>query len=322
MTTIIDYSNEPKYTIKTVCAQTGIRAVTLRAWERRHEVLLPYRSENRYRLYSERDVAILRWVKNRVDSGMPISSAVNELRSQMRSGASPEAIPAGPATVPYKHTLAPEQFSRQLYQALIAHDEGRAGDVFREIQSSFDLSTICQEIITPSLVQIGEDWYRGSIRITTEHFASSFVRGKLLNMFQSYPTRRGAGYILVGCAPTEQHEIGGLMAALILRSQGYRIEYLGPDIPLDDLVDYASYEHPDMIILSATLESSARELVKMQEKLSKLRLSPVFGFGGQAFINAPDLKNLVAGNYLGDTLAEGMSAVRSLLAKERPMKKN
>ena len=84
MATIIDYSEEPKFTIKTVFAQTGIRPVTLRAWERRYEVLNPYRSNNRYRLYSERDVAILRWIKSRVDNDISISSAVQELRSMLK----------------------------------------------------------------------------------------------------------------------------------------------------------------------------------------------------------------------------------------------
>ena len=192
MTTLVEFSDEPKYTIKTVCAQTGIRAVTLRAWERRHEVLIPHRSDNRYRLYSERDVAVLRWIKNRVDGGMPISSAVNELRSMMRSGMFPDAVPTGPSTLPVRQALPPEQFARRLYLALIAHDEGKAGDVFQEIQASFSLAAICQEIITPALVDIGDAWYRGSIRITTEHFASAYVRGKLLSMFQSYPARRSA----------------------------------------------------------------------------------------------------------------------------------
>lgn len=62
MTTINDFSEEPRYTIKSVSVQTGIRPVTLRAWERRHDLLSPHRSENRYRLYSERDIAILRWI--------------------------------------------------------------------------------------------------------------------------------------------------------------------------------------------------------------------------------------------------------------------
>src|SRR5512138_2252460 len=147
MTTLEEFSDLPKFTIKTVCAQTGIRAVTLRAWERRHEVLTPHRSENRYRLYSERDVAILRWIKTRVDSGMSISSVVNELRTLMRSGFAPEAVPVGPPAAPVSLAVAPEGFVSRLYQALRAHDEGLACDVFHEVQAAFDLLAICQKIL-------------------------------------------------------------------------------------------------------------------------------------------------------------------------------
>lgn len=317
MATLINFSDEPKYNIKIVCAQTGIRAVTLRAWERRHEVLIPHRSENRYRLYSERDVAILRWVKNRVDSGMPISSAVIELHSSMRTGMFPEAVPIGPSTLPVPSGIAPEKYIKRLYQALLTHDEGKAGDIFREIQAGFSLVAIFQDILIPTLVEIGDAWYRGSIRITTEHFASALVRGKLLTMYQAYPSRRSAPFILLGCAPSEQHELGSLMMAVLLRSSGFRVEYLGPDIPLEDLADYASYEHPDMIILTASLEGSALELLKMQEKLSKLHPAPVFGYGGAAFILKPELKTRVQGFYLGDSIEQGLTNVRSLLKKER-----
>ena len=68
--TIADLPDTSQYTIKTVCALTGIRAVTLRAWERRYHVLRPQRTGGNYRLYSERDVAILRWLKSRVDGGL------------------------------------------------------------------------------------------------------------------------------------------------------------------------------------------------------------------------------------------------------------
>ena len=77
--------------------------------------------------------------------------------------------------------------------------------------------------------------------------------------------RRNSGYILIGGAPTEMHEISGIMMSIMLRSQGYRVEYLGPDVPLDDLVDYASYEYPDLIILTAMMESAALELRTMSE---------------------------------------------------------
>ncbi len=317
MTTLEEFSDVPRFTIKSVCTQTGIRAVTLRAWERRHEVLTPHRSENRYRLYSERDVAILRWIKARVDSGLAISSVVNELRTVMRSGYPLEAVPVGPTIPLVSLDVTPDQYVSRLYQALRSHDEGLAGDIFRQIQANFDLLAICQKIIIPCLVEIGNDWYNGRIRVATEHFASAYVRGKLLAIFQAYPYHRSMPSILVGCAPGEQHEIGSLMASVMLRSLGFRIEYLGPDIPLEDLVDYAGYEHPNMIILAASMASSAMELAKINGKLANLRPAPLFGFGGQAFIDHPELKNGFQGIYLGDTLEHGLAAVQGLLLKNR-----
>ena len=315
MTTIIEFSDEPKYTIKTVCTQTGIRAVTLRAWERRHELLAPHRSDNHYRLYSERDVAILRWIKNRVDNGVTISSAASELRSMAKSGIWPEAIPTGPATTVPQHSAPAEQYARQLFQALIRHNEAAAGDLLREAHALFDLVTICMEIITPALVDIGEAWYRGEVRVTTEHFASAFIRGRLLSMLQAYPSRRNSAYIMLGAAPTEQHEIGSLMMAVLLRSNGFRVEYLGPDIPLEDLQDYASYEHPDLIILSASLEPAALELIHFQEKLSKLRPVPQFAYGGRAFDLKPELRKRIPGIYLGPQMNEAVSTIRNILQK-------
>lgn len=317
MTTIIDYSDEPKFSIKTVYAQTGIRPVTLRAWERRHEVLNPHRSENRYRLYSERDVAILRWIKNRVDNNTAISLAVQELRDMLKTGSMPEIHPIEFAPIPVRRDVSPSQFSTELYLALVKHDEASGAELVREAQACFDLPTLMIQVMTPALVAIGEDWYIGKIRITTEHFASAFIRGKLLTLLQSYPARRNAPYLLVGCAPTEQHEINSLMFSVLLRSAGYRVEYLGPDIPIDDLVDYASDEHPDMVILAATMEDAARELSRVQEKLSKLRRPPLFGYGGHIFTQKPALRKIVQGNYLGDSMETALVNVQSLLQNRK-----
>lgn len=70
------YSDFPLYNTKAVVQQTGIPAPTLRAWERRYTFLLPGRADNSYRRYSERDIAVIRWLKERVDSGMSISQAI------------------------------------------------------------------------------------------------------------------------------------------------------------------------------------------------------------------------------------------------------
>jgi DNA-binding transcriptional MerR regulator len=315
MPNIVDFSEDPKYTIKAVASQTGIRPVTLRAWERRHEVLTPYRSDNRYRLYSDRDIAVLRWLKNRIDSGISISNAVSELRALATKDLWPEAVPTVPTRLPGTSAKPPAQYTSRLSQALMHHDEMAAADLLREAHAIFDLMAIFSDILVPSLVEIGDAWYNGRIRVTTEHFASSFLRGKLLSLLQAYPSRRSAPYILLGCAPTEQHELGSLMLAVLLRSHGFRVEFLGPDIPIDDLVDYAMYEHPAMIILSATSAPAALEMKQMQEKLHKVRPVPLFGYGGRAFDFDAKLAGQIQGHYLGNTLEKAFLSIKELLAR-------
>ena len=141
-------------------------------------------------------------------------------------------------------------------------------------------------------------------------------------MLQAYPTRRNAPYIMLGAAPTEQHEIGSLMMAVLLRSNGFRVEYLGPDIPLEDLVDYASYEHPEMIILTASLEPAALELVHFQEKLNKLRPVPIFAYGGRAFDQKSDLRKKIPGFYLGQDMEGGRDRSQPASKKKAIFREN
>jgi len=89
--------------------------------------------------------------------------------------------------------------------------------------------------LIPVLVEIGDRWERGDIGVAVEHFASQLIQGKIQAIYHSLPLHSGGPKILVGCAPDELHEIGSLMFATLLRDAGYRVEYLGPDIPLDDL---------------------------------------------------------------------------------------
>ena len=292
---------------------TLIRPVTLRAWERRHDLLNPHRSENRYRLYSERDVAILRWIKSRVDSGISISNAVTELRQMTQNGIWPDAVPAAPTRTLSKPKATPETYTHWLYDALVTHNEEGASEIMRELHASYDLITIFVRILAPTLIAIGEAWYRGEVRITTEHYASNFLRAKLMSLLQAYQSRRNAPYVQLGCAPTEQHELGSLMMAVLLRSEGYRVEYLGPDLPIDDLVDYAGYEFPDLIIMTASTELAAFEMRKLKNKLDALDSSPMLAYAGGAFDNNPKVRDMVPGIYLGENFNNGIEMIGNIL---------
>lgn len=313
MPKIVDYPEDAKYNIKSVSQRTGVQPVTLRAWERRYKILEPSRAENGYRLYSERDVALLIWLKNQVDTGISISSAVADFRSSARKGISPEAVISTPAPTPSKRSnLPPSEFIKRLYDTLITRDEAAASEVFEQALASFDLHPLIELVIFPTLRDIGEAWYNGKILVAVEHFASGFIRSKLMAIYQSLPVKRQVSCILIGGAPGELHEIGSLVAALLLREAGYCVEYLGPDLPLDDLVHYIKEEKPKMVILSATIQEATEDLVKFDEMISSIKPKPIFGYGGAAFNRNPELISQTPGNYLGETISQSIKTVQAI----------
>lgn len=312
---ISELSDSPKYNIKAVCLQTGIRPVTLRAWERRYKLLNPHRTRSNYRLYSDRDLAILHWLKSRVDSGLPISTAATDLAEMRRLGAWPEPpplLPSSPALV--REGAAPTHYAMRLFKALTGHNETEANALFTELYALYDIGTVCTDVILPCLISIGDAWQRGQIRITTEHFASNYLRGRVMTLYQAQPMARNAARILVGCAPHELHDIGSLVLALFLRRESYRVEFLGQDVHVDDLLEYARLERPALICLAATSELSARELKRVHAGLTNMRPRPKFGFGGPIFVMRPSLCETTPGIYLGDSLPAASLKIRQILS--------
>jgi len=314
LVSIAEYSKDPKYTIKIVSERTGVRAVTLRAWERRYNLLEPQRMENNYRLYSERDIQVVRWITHRMDDGLSISNAVREYQGLRYEGIWPEALPTITAPEPsQKPSFPPERYAEMLYTAFINHDEEQAKDIIDTVQSMFDLKVIFFEIFSPCLYKIGDAWYRGEIRITTEHKASAFIRGILMQLLGAFPVYSQAPKILTGCGPEEYHEIAPLMLAVLLRREGYQVEFLGADLPVVDLVAYAEDVTPDMIILSAGFDFTARPLFKMQAMLDKLPVKPLLGYGGRYFNENPKAHEKMGGVFLGSNLDEAIQNVHNIL---------
>lgn len=308
-----EITNTPRYRINVVSKKTGILPVTLRAWERRYHVLTPNREENTYRLYSDQDIEILRWLKAQVDGGVSISQAAAELKQNQADGISIKPQPDINKPVFQVDENTAKLLAGELYNMLVAHNEIGAAAVFEQSFSSLPLIDLFEKVIIPVLVRVGEEWYLGRLSVATEHFASNFLRARLMTIFQKLPLKRGAKRILLGGAPGEMHELGILMMSILLREAGYHVEFLGPDIPLDDLVDYAAEVNARMIIMAATTIETAEELKTLNAKLARLKRPPLFGFGGGAYSYSPELIPVTPGIYLGNNLTSSMEVVNNHL---------
>jgi DNA-binding transcriptional MerR regulator len=296
------------YSIKTICTETGLLPVTLRAWEARYKLIHPARSKSNYRLYSEADLELLHWVKNRVDAGNPIRLVAAEAARLRRAGKRMEA----PAAQPLRGGM-PAPSVDFLYEALIAHQENAADRCLKEALARFDLTAMCQDVLTPCLWRIGDAWERGAIRVADEHFASTYIRGKLLAWFQAKPGPRRGALILIGCGPMEFHDIGSLMLALLLRGRRRRVEFLGQDLDLDDFRAYIHEIRPALVCLSANAEPAARRLIGFEKSLEHIHPRPIYGFGGRAFNQIPSLRKAISGIFLGETLAGAVNRIQDLL---------
>lgn len=319
-----EYPTMPLYNIKAVEQSTGISSSTLRAWERRYHVCQPQRSDSGYRLYSDRDIAIIRWLKAQVDAGMSISQAVAWLDSlTATAGALDHVIlPASGEMIttplsPAAHHMMRRDYAvlqKELINALMGFDEDAAEHVLAEAFALYPLELVGENLIAPVLIEIGERWHRGEITVTREHYATNLLQQRLAAILRTSPHPNKKNLIWVTCAPGEDHEIGAMLLTIYLRRAGYQTQYLGKNIKASDLVSDVGQYQPTMILLSATTQESAVNLQLLTKELAKVTtVRPIIGYGGRIFQRHPELRNEITGIYMGDTAYEAIESTMELL---------
>ncbi len=301
-----NYNDVPVYTIKTVVQETGIPPATLRAWERRYGVLSPGRSDGGYRLFSERDIAVLRWLKRQVDSGVSISRAAALLELREQAG---EAVQVAPATSAYASKAvalsssgvhSPAAIAEALLEVLLAFREPESETILSEAFALYPVDVVVEEIVAPLLSEVGERWHRGEATIVQEHFITDFLRRRLMVLFHAVHQPTAEPLAITAAAPAEWHDLGILMVSLALRREGWRVIPLGQNVPIESLVAEIHKLRPNLVCLSATTGESIgalRQVYQAVRDMSEPR--PQLVFGGRAFNLHPELRADFPGAYLG-----------------------
>ena len=327
------YSDLPLYNTKAVVHQTGVPAPTLRAWERRYGILAPRRGENDYRLYSERDMILVGWLRERVENGMTISQAIALMRTlaparrrgrrgHAADGAAASAsASAGTASAPQPPRV-PEFYALDiLASALQAHfaqfDEREAVRTMAQALAVYSVEETCLQLLQPVLVEIGRRWAEGSLSVTVEHFASALIRAQLDSLFRSAAADAESGpLVLVGCAGGELHEVGALMLALFLRRAGLRVAYVGQSVDGDSLGATVAALRPACVALSATLDAHVPALAEAARQMAGRPGAPFICFGGQAFAAHPELAVGINGDFLGSNARHAVDEIKRKVGTE------
>lgn len=308
-------SKTPTYNLKVVIQETGIAADTLRAWERRYNLPMPERSPGGHRLYSKRDIEIVKWLIARQHEGMSISRAVDLWNELNASGQDP--LPAPTNQMPSFPSTSQEDFRRQWLDACLTFNENAAEQVLNQSFALHPLETVCIEVIQRGLIEIGDMWYHGQATIQQEHFTSALAHRRLDALIAATPPPTRPETILIGCTSKEQHTFPPLLLSLFLRRRGMNVVYLGADVPNQRFKETLLSIRPHLVILSAQLLQTANEL---RETASQLTASGArVAYGGGIFNMIPEIRSRIPAHYLGETLQEAVDTTETLVIKDIPL---
>jgi methanogenic corrinoid protein MtbC1 len=129
---------------------------------------------------------------------------------------------------------------------------------------------LMRNVLLPAVAAIGREWESGLVTVAQEHFASQLARRYASRLMDLYQPATGFRPVLCACAPREQHELGLLAVAIEIRSRGFPVIYLGPDVPMDSLASAAESVHPGVVVVSVTLPEHLAGVAAAEPMLARI----------------------------------------------------
>ena len=310
----------PTLNLKAVVRETGLKPDTIRAWERRYGVPKPPRTSGGHRLYSQRDVELLKWMTARQHEGLSISRIVDLWRGLEAEGKDPLQITAHTLmrqAVPLSDVGELANLRQDWVYACLDFDQPRAEQTLTQAFALFPLNSVVLEMLLRGLAEIGEGWYRGKIAAQQEHFASALAVRRLQTLIAACPMPTRTDRIVLACPPGEQHTLSLHVINLFLRRQGWDVIDLGANVPLDRLEPMLANLHPQLLIAAAQHLPTAQTLQTLALTVQRLKIP--LAYGGGIFNRLPALRHHIVGHFLGESLDELPSAVQTILHAPWPL---
>lgn len=254
------------FSIKDLENLSGIKAHTIRIWEKRYGLLHPERTDTNIRYYSLESLQKLLNVCYLNSNGYKISKIAN-LDKQAFEATVKEVIDA---------QVDKDDFIKNLKLAMINYDLQLFESTYQKAIKEYSFSKVFKEYFIPFLNEIGLLWQSGSINPTHEHFVSNLIKQKMLIEIQQLqliePTNTSKKFILF-LPDNEIHDIGLNFLYYEILRKGYQVIMLGSSVPIDCLkpfvdkindVIFASYftvePQPDKV--NSYLEEFSAEVLK------------------------------------------------------------
>lgn len=286
---------EGKYTIKAVSKKLGIRPGTLRAWERRYQVVEPVRNESGHRLYTENHVAILQGLLGKVNEGFTIKQAVDLMETENHVQQS--------ITTEFHYYC--KQFVEDLVTALFEFDEVRAQTLLNQAYSLYSIDRVTIEMMLLAQKYATEKTREDCFTGVHQSFFMYFVETKISTIMQTLPINSAKPKALLFCTETEDDSLTLRIFSYYLKRKGMNVLCFGAGISEENVELLVEQWKPTFIVLSCMDQKHIDKTLKRMEYYRREYLTITTGFLGDSFLTLSEQeKKRLAPYYIGKSRAD------------------
>lgn len=300
-----------RHPVRVVAARTGLSPHVLRAWERRHRVVEPGRSEGGQRLYSDLDIARLRLLHRLTEQGHGIGRLARLPLQELER----LAAQAPAATASDRSSADAAVLRRAVLEAVRRLDAGELYAGLERAVVNMGVPAFLDTVAAPTLHDIGRQWREGSLGVAHEHLATAVFRRVLGWILGLYEVNAAAPRLVAATPAGERHELGAMLAAAAAAADGWGVTYLGADLPSEEIAAAARQVGAQAVALSIVYAGDDAALAGELERVCRGLPRDCALLLGGAGAGAARFRNLsgAAGVEPVDSLAE----LRRVLQRHR-----
>ena len=269
------------YSIKDLETLSGIKAHTIRIWEKRYDLLKPERTDTNIRYYTDNDLKRMLNVSLLVRNGYKISKVAAWKEDDIKQTVLDVA----------KTKKSEEGYVDQLLLFMVNFDNVGFAALVNEIIKKYGLEEAMQNLFFALFERIGTFWQVGSIFPAQEHYITSFIRQKIITAIDEHGIINSKEKTILFYLPEEElHELSLLFYSYLAIKSGYNIIYLGQFVPFADLEKIRLHVKLDFIFTAFISPIQKEDLENYLGKLKELyQHQKVFITGWQIKEHAPKL---------------------------------
>lgn len=224
--------------IRVVAKRTGLSPHVIRAWEKRYGAVTPTRTPTGRRVYSNEDLERLSLLRQATLLGRSIGQIAKVPTEELRSIVEEDEAAVRhvqPVPAARRGSVDADKLLVSCLEATERLDAVALGRNLDEGAVLFSRPVLMEDVIVPLMHRIGSSWREGSLRVAHEHLASAVVRSFVGSFDGAFQVSATAPEVVVTTPAGQLHEIGALLAAATMASEGWNVTYLGPSLPADEI---------------------------------------------------------------------------------------